>query len=286
MFLFFAHTPLTIYELNATKPKSNDLPIRLFGGILFVVPFVAFAGLGGWWFVGLIFFATGLATYELIGLLRKTGHSPALLVSLFATLIAFGAVVLPTSPIVLFAGAIGLMTTLTLELRKPLDPPSADWALAVAGGLYLGLTGGHLASVRLFDSGIWWLALTCATTWLADSGAYVVGRSFGKHKLAPRISPGKTVEGYIGGVVTAVVAGAVVGWFAPFGLWIGLAGGVLVGSLSVLGDLIESMFKRQANAKDSGHLIPGHGGIFDRIDSLLWAGVLIYHLHAVSLLMR
>ena len=269
--------------MNPPKPKPNDLPIRLFGGVLFVVPFIVFAWLGGWWFLGLILFATGLATYELISLLRKAGHAPSLLIALFAALIAFDAVVLPASSVLLFAGVIGLMATLALELRKPLDHTSSDWALAVAGGLYLGLTGGHLAGVRLFDQGIWWLALTCITTWLADSGAYLVGRRFGKRKLAPRISPGKTVEGYAGGIGAAVLGGVLLGWFAPFGLLIGLVGGVLVGSLSVLGDLIESMFKRQANAKDSGHLIPGHGGIFDRIDSLLWAGVLIYHLHAVGL---
>ena len=246
------------------------------------MPFVLFAWLGGWWFLGLILFASGLATYELVALLRKAGHTPSLLVALFAALIAFDVVVLPASSALLFVGVIGLMGTLALELRKPLEQPSSNWALAVAGGLYLGLTGGHLAGVRLFDQGIWWLALTCATTWLADSGAYLVGRRFGKRKLSPRISPGKTVEGYVGGIVAAVLAGLAIGWFAPFGLWIGLAGGVLVGSLSVLGDLIESMFKRQANVKDSGHLIPGHGGIFDRIDSLLWAGVLVYHLHSLS----
>jgi phosphatidate cytidylyltransferase len=271
--------------LNAVKTKPNDLPIRLLGGTLFVVPFAAFAWLGGWWFFGLMLAATGLATYELIGLMRKAGHAPSLLIALFAALIAFDVVVLPTTSILLFAGVLGLMTTLALELRKPLDHTSSDWALAVSGGLYLGLTGGHLAGVRLFENGLWWLALTCATTWLADSGAYLVGRSFGKHKLAPRISPGKTVEGYLGGIAAAVLGGVAVGWFAPFGpfgVWIGLASGLLVGSLCVFGDLIESMFKRQANAKDSGHLIPGHGGIFDRIDSLLWAGVLIYHLHALA----
>jgi phosphatidate cytidylyltransferase len=273
---------------QAKPAKPSDLPIRLLGGALFVIPFALFAWLGGWWFFGLMLVVTGIATYELVGLLRKAGHAPSLLIALFAALIAFDAVVLPGSSILLFAGVIGLMTTLALELRKPLDQASSssDWALAVAGGLYLGLTGGHLAGVRWVEDGLWWLALTCITTWLADSGAYLVGRRFGKRKLAPRISPGKTLEGYLGGIVAAVLGGALLGWFAPFGVWMGLAGGVLVGSLSVLGDLIESMFKRQANAKDSGHLIPGHGGIFDRIDSLLWAGVLIYHLHALSLLLN
>ncbi|NJM42115.1 MAG: phosphatidate cytidylyltransferase [Anaerolineae bacterium] len=275
--------------MNATqtKPaKPNDLPIRLLGGALFVIPFALFAWLGGWWFFGLMLAATGLATFELIGLMRKAGHAPSLLIALFAALIAFDAVVLPGSSILLFAGVIGLMATLALELRKPLDQASSDWALAVAGGLYLGLTGGHLAAVRWVENGLWWLALTCITTWLADSGAYLVGRRFGKRKLAPRISPGKTVEGYLGGIVAAVLGGALLGWFAPFGVWI-WAGRRRVGWLAqlVLGDLIESMFKRQANAKDSGHLIPGHGGIYDRIDSLLWAGVLIYHLHALSLLL-
>lgn len=267
---------------NTSNRKANDLPIRILGALLFVAPFIAFAWLGGWWFTGFILLAVGIAMHELIGLLRGSGHAPSLIIMGVAGLIAFASVRLPPSPIVLTLTAFGLLGTLAWQLRNPITQSLADWALAVAGGAYLGLTGGHLAAVREFSDGLWWLIFTCATTWTADSGAYFVGRRFGRHKLSPRISPGKSIEGYIGGMVAAAIAGALIGWFSPLGIMIGLIGGALVGSLSVLGDLIESLFKRQANVKDSGTLIPGHGGVFDRIDSLLWAGVIVYHLHFIA----
>lgn len=119
-------------------------------------------------------------------------------------------------------------------------------------------------------SGAVWLLYVMILVWGADSGAYMFGKLFGKHKLAPKVSPGKTWQGFIGGLLTA----AVISWI--YGLWADLAVApmtLLVCSIvaalaSVLGDLTESMFKREAGIKDSGHLIPGHGGILDRIDSL------------------
>ena len=119
---------------------------------------------------------------------------------------------------------------------------------------------------------LWWMALV----WLADSGAYFAGRAFGRHKLAARISPGKTWEGVLGGAVAALL-GAWLGayWLAERGVpdflhglffWLGL-----IAALSVLGDLFESVLKRWAGVKDSSELIPGHGGVLDRIDSLLFA---------------
>jgi len=106
----------------------------------------------------------------------------------------------------------------------------------------------------------------------ADIGAYFGGRSLGKHKLAPRVSPGKTWEGFVAGMLAATAAG-VAGAFlfqAPLGTWVGCC--VLAAFLSVVGDLCESMFKRRAGLKDSGSLLPGHGGILDRIDSFTAAG--------------
>ncbi|WP_286266460.1 phosphatidate cytidylyltransferase [Thalassotalea atypica] len=107
--------------------------------------------------------------------------------------------------------------------------------------------------------------------WSADIGAYFVGKSIGKHKLLPNVSPGKTLEGFVGGVISACaligIAGSIIGWtneqFATV-----LMVTVVITTISVLGDLNESMFKRQAGVKDSGSILPGHGGVLDRIDSL------------------
>jgi phosphatidate cytidylyltransferase len=127
--------------------------------------------------------------------------------------------------------------------------------------------------------------LVLPAVWLADTGAYSIGAAYGRHKLSPRLSPKKTWEGYWAGVFTSVV-GAMFLAFA-YGRWGNLGGdislpqaallGLLLGLLTPLGDLGESMFKRQAHLKDSSDVIPGHGGFFDRIDSWLWAAVIGYY---------
>ena len=119
-----------------------------------------------------------------------------------------------------------------------------------------------------------WLLLALVVIWAADSGAYFAGRHFGKHKLSPRISPNKTVEGFVGGLVAAVIAALVAAPFAGATVaqlpLVAIVVVVTVG-FSVVGDLFESLLKRHVGAKDSGDLIPGHGGILDRIDSVLAA---------------
>ncbi|WP_326902297.1 phosphatidate cytidylyltransferase [Kosakonia cowanii] len=119
-------------------------------------------------------------------------------------------------------------------------------------------------------SGAIWLLYVMILVWGADSGAYMFGKLFGKHKLAPKVSPGKTWQGFLGGLLTAGIISC------GYGAWANLEVAhstllicsVVAALASVLGDLTESMFKREAGIKDSGHLIPGHGGILDRIDSL------------------
>jgi phosphatidate cytidylyltransferase len=119
-------------------------------------------------------------------------------------------------------------------------------------------------------NGAWWLLYVMLLVWGADSGAYLFGKLFGKHKLAPRVSPGKTWEGLIGGLLTSALISWLFGRYAPLDVVPStlLVCSIVAALASVLGDLTESMFKREAGIKDSGNLIPGHGGIMDRIDSL------------------
>jgi phosphatidate cytidylyltransferase len=142
--------------------------------------------------------------------------------------------------------------------------------------------------LRYLPDGKWWFLLVLPAVWIADSGAYWIGSRWGRRKLSPRLSPGKTWEGYAGGVVAGALGGAglaaVWGMVAPsITLWAGAGIGFILAVLTPLGDLGESMIKRQAGAKDSSNIIPGHGGVMDRIDSWIWAGVIGYYLVALLL---
>lgn len=119
-------------------------------------------------------------------------------------------------------------------------------------------------------AGAWWLLYVMLLVWGADSGAYMFGKLFGKHKLAPKVSPGKTWEGFAGGLLTSALISWLFSVFAPLQVSLStlLICSIVAALASALGDLTESMFKREAGIKDSGNLIPGHGGILDRIDSL------------------
>jgi phosphatidate cytidylyltransferase len=162
----------------------------------------------------------------------------------------------------------------------------ADWALTVTGGLYLGLCGACLVGLRgLQPDGLWWTLTVVLAIMLADSSAYCVGRAWGRHKLVPTLSPGKTWEGYlagvvIGGLLTALIVSlwrTEVGTETAVTVVHGLALGLLIAILAPFGDLAVSMIKRQVGVKDSGWVIPGHGGALDRVDSILWAAVIGYY---------
>ena len=136
----------------------------------------------------------------------------------------------------------------------------------------------------LTETGCWWLLLAILTVYAADTGAYAVGRRIGRHRMAPAISPGKTWEGTAGGMLFAVIAAVGLGALFPLRLeiWHLAVIGVILGAVSPIGDLIESKIKRLADAKDSGSLFPGHGGMLDRLDSLLPSLIAVYILAAMS----
>ncbi len=233
--------------------------------------------LGGLPFLALIALIAGLGTWEYCKLLRQGGHEPmaALAVGLSVLFVAQAQwpEALPLS-LLLTVAVIG---TLLLSLWHKSAQPATDWALTLAGALYLGWLLSQVVHLRAGPQGLPWLALAALMVWAADVFAYFGGRAFGRHPWWPRHSPKKSWEGYIIGALAATVVGGLLAGPLVGISWLeALLLGLLVGLVAPLGDLAESMIKRQVGAKDSSALIPGHGGVLDRIDSLLIAIPIVY----------
>lgn len=188
---------------------------------------------------------------------------------------------LANEPIIYYGLWAGLVWWVVAILLVITYPASASWGKSVIVRLLFGVLtivpfycGMMVLRTIGYHSdtffGAWWLLYVMLLVWGADSGAYAFGRTMGRNKLAPKVSPGKTWEGLIGGLITAGVISWLFSAFAPIPVMPDylLVTSIIVVIVSVFGDLTESMFKRQSGIKDSSHLIPGHGGILDRIDSL------------------
>jgi len=250
-----------------------------------------------WWaglpWLGLLVLAvTTLAAWEAFALLRLAGYINEPLLGTAVTLVIVAGMWLfadRTVVPILFA-AIGVMVAAAAALLRS-DPFGGlqAWVATVFGALYVSLLGFLLLIVQSaaalpagaplggwLDGGRIWLLIAVLAVWSFDSGAYLVGRRYGRTHFAPHISPGKTAEGVAGGVVAATVVSVVLLVLAgqnPLGA---LLFGPLVGLMGQVGDLAESMLKRAASVKDSGDLIPGHGGMLDRVDSILFAAPAAY----------
>jgi len=163
--------------------------------------------------------------------------------------------------------------------RRTVTHGLTDPAILAFGPLYIGLCLGHLLPVRAMPEGEFLIFGLFLVTWAADTGAYYAGTSFGRHKLAPVISPNKTVEGLAGGLMAALLAVFLArAWFLPvLTVTDCVAVACLLTISGLLGDLAESAMKRGAGVKDSGSLIPGHGGMLDRLDSLLFTAPAFYY---------
>jgi len=174
----------------------------------------------------------------------------------------------------LFLSVPVLFMAFILELYRKQPQPFTNIAFTLMGAAYVAGPFGLLHLLGYLQGGYSWQPIlgVMLLIWTSDTGAYIAGKNFGKHKLFERISPGKTWEGWLGGTVLAVGVGYVLSlYFADLALyqWVGIA--VIVSVFGVLGDLVESQLKRSLGVKDSGTLLPGHGGILDRFDSLLMA---------------
>ncbi len=183
----------------------------------------------------------------------------------------------------------GMIVSLILLLSRKQKPGAfADWSWTLAGVLYIGWFLGYFVALRglggsAFSAGRNWVFLAIFTSFGCDSAAYFIGSAFGKHKLAPSISPGKTWEGALGGLLGAAAVSLLFLLNTPLKVssylnwWQLIIVALLVSVFGQVGDLVESLFKRNTGVKDSGGVFPGHGGMLDRLDSLVFAALVVYY---------
>jgi len=174
---------------------------------------------------------------------------------------------------------LGTVLLYQLATYRDLAATLTDAAVSLLGIFYLGWFLGHLVLLRNLDQGEYLIFFLFLVTWAGDTGAYYVGKGLGRRRLAPMVSPNKTLEGAIGGWLASVLAaGLAQWWFLPLiSFSDSLILGGLLGVVGQLGDLTESMFKRGAGVKDSGHFLPGHGGVLDKLDSLIFTAPVFYY---------
>jgi phosphatidate cytidylyltransferase len=262
---------------------------RVIVALLVLPPVLWLITVGGWPYVLVVALVACFAVAEFGMLFRRQGLRPSPVIMVVG---ALGLFVIRQAPAavdlsVMLAGlCLAGVTWHLIDYERGAARSGTDFAVTVGGTLYVGWLASYLVALRGIADGEWWVLLALPTTWLSDSAAYFIGRAYGRHKLAPRLSPKKSWEGYAAGIVGGAVGGGALGLglgrlAGPASLVTGAHGvylGIAIGLLSTLGDLGISMIKREVGAKDSGNLIPGHGGALDRIDSLLWSGVLAFYL--------
>ena len=220
--------------------------------------------------------ASVVAGLELAALGRQSGVSRLFSAAIPLLLVAATAVFALSSPAdeAVQGAAIGssaVLAGLAVLFAVAVFPRSTTLArIGLLGAVYFGVLLAHAPALARLENGREWVLIAVLGTFAADTGAYAIGSLFGRHKLAPRISPGKSFEGLAGGMLASGGAVAALAALLDIGIaaWAGALLGLAMGLAGTVGDLLESWFKRRADVKESGNLIPGHGGILDRIDSL------------------
>jgi phosphatidate cytidylyltransferase len=241
-----------------------------------------------WLGIAIVVLALLAGLLEFFGLLRARGLRPmrgtglVLAAAMFVDVAVPGWYGVPVWPL-----AALLLLTATLLPGRALEDSVPAAALTLLGALYLGALGGTVAALQLLPPagrGPWRILLLLGIIMAADTCAFFVGHAVGRHRLAPAVSPGKTVEGAVAGVAGGVLGALVVSRFGlpdlplPDVLLLGAA----VAGLGIVGDLDESLLKRWAGVKDSGTVFPGHGGALDRLDSLLFGAPILYYYFLVA----
>lgn len=257
-----------------------------------------------WLFTLAVAAVAALAGWEYLGLTQKAGANPPRVAVLVALLTLFVVNFEWPDQIPLTFGALGLALLVYCTFAKPVQEMMADASASIFCLLYTGLTLLALPALRAESNGASLVLFLLFVVWAGDIAAYYVGRTWGRHKLAPKLSPGKSWEGAVGSVAGSVVvalglvelAGMLQRWDLlvsrlqtwdfpvlsyPDDLWYWLTLAVVVNIAAQVGDLAESGLKRSAGVKDSGSLLPGHGGVLDRIDALLLAAPVLWYAQVI-----
>lgn len=272
-------------EQNAAT-KDRSLLKRLIVIDLMIPTTILFTWLGGWLFYAFVSIILLIAGWELWRIYTHGNYSHSLiliLLAIFAFTTSRQLWKFDHSDIIITVFLMAAMTVSVFLQQKESKTAAVDFAITIASGLYLGWMGSYAISLRSMPDGMLWCFLVFPAVSLADAGGYIFGIKFGKHKIACNVSPNKSWEGYLGGIfmstlctwgLAALWSLATPGITASDGFWLGL----ILSIFTPLGDFGESMIKRQFNLKDSSKILPGHGGILDRMDSSLWAAAIGYYL--------
>ena len=259
--------------------RAASAAVIIFFGFLLVLA-------GGWTYTIGVALILAIAAWEYVSMFRKGGYFPAFYLVIAGTFITALTGIFDNPEFILMAVGLFILAVIAWHIATFASHPQTagiDLAVSLSAILFIAFLGVYIVRLRFLPDGFYWLLMAIASAGISDIGAFLVGSAIGRHKLAPALSPGKTVEGYLGGVLTAAATGYAVGAVAHLsaahisGLT-GLLVGLVVGIFCPLGDLGKSLLKRQFNLKSTSGLIPGHGGVIDRIDTWLWAGVISFYL--------
>jgi phosphatidate cytidylyltransferase len=266
---------------------------RVLSAVIFVPILFASIWFGNPWFSIVVAIAALLGVIEFYALVaRREWHPLTFFGTLWTLFFIFNAYYAPkyssnniyilvTSALI--ASAVALSLVRVLFLRSFGEKVMVSWAASVAGIFYMGWLLSYWVLIMNSYGGDWngrdWVILALFSTFAVDTTAFFIGRAWGRHKMAPTVSPGKTWEGAIGGLVGAIVAVVALALILDIDISYSemVVVGVLIAVFAQLGDLAESKLKRTMGAKEASNLIPGHGGILDRLDSIVFTGVVVYY---------